>query len=189
MKDYPIVYGFDDATFQLSADSTHTYLIGVICQGIRMVRVEKDLITIDGNDATEKLIELIQRNKDHVQYIFTHTITFGGFNLVNIKEIYNKTNKPIIAVTEREVDIDSVKNALINKYPKNYKQKFKMISEAGNLYETKISTAAGKSKIYYHAIGIEVDEVEQLFQKVSIDSKLPECVRMAHIIGRAFRGY
>ena len=189
MKEYPIVYGFDDATFKLDSNSNHTYLIGVICQGVRMVRVERQKITIDGNDATKTLINLIIKNQDRVQYILTHTITFGGFNFVNIKEVYEKTKKPIIAVTEREVDIEAVKNALIRKFPKNYKNKFNMIFQAGNLYETQINTAAGKSKIYFHAKGIKVEEVLNLFPKICIDSKLPECVRMAHIIGRAFRNY
>ncbi|MBY9007682.1 MAG: DUF99 family protein [Candidatus Lokiarchaeota archaeon] len=189
MKDNPIVFGFDDATFQIDANSNETYLIGVICQGVRIVRIEKEIITIDGMDATEKLIDIILRNSDHVQYILTHTITFGGFNIINMNKIFEKTDKPIIAITEKEVNIDSVKKALIKKFPYNYKQKFDMIFQAGNLYETKIDTAAGESKIFYHVIGIDVEEVEKLFPKICIDSKLPEAVRIAHLIGRAFRNY
>jgi len=187
MKDNPIIMGCDDATFNLKQGDNKTYLIGVICQGVRVVKVQKTIITIDGDDATNQIIDLINKNRKHVQYVLTHTITFGGFNLVNMKEIYKKTNKPMIAITEREVDLDSVKIALIKKFPNIYHKKIEKIINAGNLYEKEINTAAGTSTIYFHKIGISIREAEVLLNTVSIDSKLPEPVRIAHLIGRAFR--
>ncbi len=189
MKEFPIVFGFDDATFRSKSNINKTYLIGVICQGVRIVKVEKEKIDIDGDDSSEKLITLILKNINHLQFILTHSVTFGGFNLMDMKKIFKETKKPIIAVTEREVDIDSVKEAIIKRFPNTYRLKFDMIFNAGNLYETEINTAAGKSKIFYHCIGIENEEAEKLFPKICIDSKLPEAIRIAHIIGRAFRNY
>ena len=187
MKENPIVIGFDDATFKLKSTARKTtQLIGVVCQGTRMVNVVRKEIEIDGYDATEALIELTKQNELHVQYILTDTITFGGFNIVDLNEIYNKTKKPIIAITEREVNLDSVKDALIKKFPYNYESKIQKIINAGNLYETEIDTAGGLSRIYFHSKGIDPDDVELLLQKVCIDSKLPEPVRLAHIIGKLF---
>ncbi|MFW9987742.1 MAG: DUF99 family protein [Candidatus Odinarchaeota archaeon] len=186
MKDHPITIGFDDATFNLKTINKSTQLIGVICQGTRMIKVVRDDIIIDGNDATEKLIKLVRGNEKHVQYILTHTITFGGFNLINLNEIYSKIKKPIIAITEREVDLNSVKKALKSQFPKTHKNKLRYIVEAGNLYETEINTAGGLSKIFFHCKGIEISNVESLLQKICIDSKLPESVRMAHLIGKIF---
>ncbi len=189
MKDHPIVLGIDDATFRLKNGKDYTFLIGVICQGTRLVKVEKRKIKIDGKNATKKIIDLISKNKKHIQYVCTHTITFGGFNLIDMKEIYKKTQKPLIAITEREVDLDSVKKALIHRFPKTYKKKMKNIFNAGNLYETKIETAAGFSPLYFHKIGIDLMEAQEVLKKCCIDSKLPEAVRMAHIIGRIFKDY
>ncbi len=186
MKENPITIGFDDASFELKTSVKSTQLIGVICQGTRMIRVVRDDITIDGDDATEKIIKLIRGNEKHVQYIITHTITFGGFNLINLTEIYSKIEKPIIAITDREVDFDSVKKALKGRFPNTYKNKLRYIIEAGNLYETEINTAGGLSKLFFHCKGITVKEVESLLEKVCIDSKLPESVRMAHLIGKIF---
>ncbi|MFX1364161.1 MAG: DUF99 family protein [Promethearchaeota archaeon] len=186
MKDHPISIGFDDATFDLKNSVKATQLIGVICQGTRMIRVVRDDITIDGDDATEKIINLIRDNEKHVQYILTHTITFGGFNLIDLTEIYSKTKKPIIAITERDVDLDSVNKALRSKFPDTYKSKLRYIIEAGNLYETEINTAGGLSKIFFHCKGITIQSAESLLKKLCIDSKLPESVRMAHLIGRIF---
>jgi len=186
MKDNPITIGFDDAAFELHSEIKHTQLIGVVCQGTRMVSVNRDIIMIDGDDATEKLIKLVKENEKQVQYVLTHSITFGGFNLVNLDKIYSEIYKPIIAITEREVDFDSVKNALINKFPNTYKNKLNYILGAGNLYETEINTAGGMSKLYFHCKGIEINEVESLLKKICIDSKLPESVRLAHLIGKLF---
>ena len=115
MKEHPITIGIDDATFELKSNSKKTQLIGVVCQGTRMVSVKKTEIEIDGTDATEKLIDLVRQNKEHVQFILTHTITFGGFNLINLSRIYAELEKPIIAINEREVDIEAVvKTACMN---------------------------------------------------------------------------
>ena len=187
MKENPIIIAFDDAKFELKSAVKTTQLIGVVCQGTRMIKVVKNEIQIDGNDASEKLIELVKQNEKHVQYLLLDTITFGGFNIVDLEKIYTETKKPIIAVTEREVDLDSVKRALYNKFPKSvYYKKLQYIIRAGNLYETEIDTAGGLSRIYFHSKGIDPDEVELLLQKVCVDSKLPEPVRLAHIIGKLF---
>ncbi len=186
MKDNPIVIGIDDATFELKTNAKTTQLIGVVCQGIRTVNIFRTEIEIDGNDATEKLIELVKHNEKHVQFILTHSITFGGFNLINLNKIYHELGKPIIAVNDRNVDIDSVLKAIKNKFPNTYKQKVNNIIDAGNLFNTQIETAGGLSDIYFHLKGIEINKVDSLLQKICIDSKLPECIRLAHLIGRIF---
>jgi len=112
MKDFPITIGVDDAKFKFNSESHTTDLIGIVCQGTRMVGMVKKEIIIDGDDATEVLIELIRQNEKHVQFILTDTITFGGFNIIDLEEIYTATNKPIIAVTEKEVDLNAVKKAM-----------------------------------------------------------------------------
>ncbi|HDZ54329.1 MAG TPA: DUF99 family protein, partial [Candidatus Nealsonbacteria bacterium] len=85
---------------------------------------------------------------------------------------------------DREVNIEAVSNALIKNFPKSYKNKLQHVINSGNLYKTDIKTAGGISNIYFHSKGIEINEVELLLKKVCIDSKLPECVRLAHLIGR-----
>ncbi len=186
MKENPITIGFDDAAFELNINAKYTQLIGVVCQGTRMVNVVRSEIMIDGNDATEKLIKLVKQYEKHVQYILTHTITFGGFNLINLNHVYNELNKPIIAINDRKVDIDSVIKALKKRFPDSYEKKIHHILDSGNLYNTEINTAGGTSKIFFHSKGIEINEIELLLQKICLDSKLPECVRLAHLIGRLF---
>jgi endonuclease V-like protein UPF0215 family len=186
MKDFPITIGIDDAKFKLKSGSTRTFLIGVVCQGTRLVNVLKMPIDIDGDDATIAIINLVKPIEKHVQVILTETITFGGFNIIDLEEIYNKIKKPIIAVTDRSVDLESVKEALIKKFPNAYKSKFIKIVNAGNLYKTQILTAGGMSNIFFHVKGLNINQVEQLLHKLCIDSKLPEPIRLAHIIGKLF---
>ena len=82
--------------------------------------------------------------------------------------------------------MDSVIVALQNKFPDTYKNKVSNIFDAGNLYETEINTAGGLTKLYFHCKGIKIKEIESLLKKICIDSKLPEPVRMAHLIGKVF---
>jgi len=151
-----------------------------------MVGMVKKEITIDGDDATDVLIELTKQNEKHVQYIITDTITFGGFNIIDLEKVYNNTQKPIIAVTERMVDLEAVRKAIVKKFPKKYEDKLQNIVNAGELYEAFIETAGGHSKVYFHSKGIQISEVDSLLHKTCIDSKIPEPVRLAHIIGKAF---
>ena len=185
MKDNPIVMGFDDAMYQ-GFEASKTQLIGVVCQGVRMVDTVRGEIDVDGNNSTDVLIELIKFKEKHVQYIITDTITFGGFNIMDMKRVFQEIKKPIIAVIDREINLESVKNALMKKFPDTYKEKFKLIINAGNLYQTDIKTAGGFSTLYFHSIGISINEVELLLRKTCVDSKQPECTRLAHIIGRLF---
>jgi endonuclease V-like protein UPF0215 family len=185
MKDFPITIGFDDAKFIFNSNSKTTDLIGIICQGTRMVSMVKKEIFIDGDDATEVLIELTRQNEKHVQYIITDTITFGGFNIIDLDKVFDITKKPIIAVTEKFVDLGAVRRAIIKNFPNNYEKKLQNIVNAGELYETYIETAGGYSKVYFHSKGIQISDVESLLYKICIDSKIPEPVRLAHIIGKA----
>ena len=184
MKDFPITIGFDDAKFTFNSELKNTDLIGIICQGTRIVGMVKKEILIDGDNATEVLIELTKQNEKHVQYIITDTITFGGFNIIDLEKIYRITEKPIIAVTERMVNLEAVRKAIVKKFPNNYEQKLLKIVNAGDLYETSIETAGGYSKVYFHSKGIQVSEVDSLLHKLCIDSKIPEPVRIAHIVGK-----
>jgi endonuclease V-like protein UPF0215 family len=185
MKDFPISIGFDDANFTFNSSIKTTDLIGIICQGTRMVDMVKKEIEIDGDDATEVLIELTKQKEKHVQYIITDTITFGGFNIIDIEKVFDITKKPIIAVTERIVDLEAVRKAVVKKFPNKYENKLQNIVNAGDLYETPIKTAGGYSKVYFHSKGIQISDVESLLHRVCIDSKIPEPVRLAHIIGKA----
>lgn len=185
MKVAPINIGFDDAKFEFKSTYNTTSLIGVICQGIRMVDFIRSDITIDGDDATDALISIVKQKEKHIQYIFTDSITFAGFNIIDLEKIFNQTGKPIIAITEKLVDLDAVKIALIKNFPEDFKMKFNHILNAGYLYETQLETAGGFSKIFYHCVGIKSDKVKPLLEKVCVDSKLPESVRLAHVIGKA----
>lgn len=186
MKNNPITIGFDDAKFKFKTQTKTTQLIGVVCQKTRMVSVVKKEIIIDGEDATDALIDLVKQNEKHVQYVLTDTITFGGFNVVDLDAVYKAVRKPIVAITDKEVDLESVVNAIKKNFPATYKTKLDNITKAGNLFESEIKTAGGTSKIFFHAKGIAPVEVELLLKKICIDSKLPEPIRLAHLIGTLF---
>jgi endonuclease V-like protein UPF0215 family len=187
MKDNPITIGFDDATFKLRSPSLTTKLIGVICQGIRMINVVQADITIDGEDGTKVLINLIKKLTNSVQFILTHTITFGGFNIIDLDQVYSELKTPIIAVNERKVNLVAVIQALKQKYPDDYRKKIQNIANAGDLYQLEVPTAGGLSQVYFHSKGIDVKRVESLLHKISIDAKMPECIRMAHLVGRLYK--
>ena len=186
LKDNPITIGFDGARFKFNGKQETTPLIGVVCQGTRLVKVVQKNIKIDGDDSTEAIIELADKCENDVQFILMHTITFAGFNVADIKEIFIKIKIPVIAFTERMINLNGVKEALLKTFPSTYRKKIKKIINAGELFETEVKTHGGNSKVYFHTLGYPPEEVKILMEKVSIDSKLPEAVRLAHLIGASF---
>ena len=145
----------------------------------------KPNITMD--DGGDLVTQLHTKRKKELQYVIAGTEeTTTGVNRQRIMAEKGDLMYPIIAVNDRKVNIDSVIKAIKIKFPNMYKQKILNIVDAGNLFYAQIETAGGLSDIYYHSKGIEINEVDSLLQKICIDSKLPECIRIAHLIGRIF---
>ena len=63
----------------------------------------------DGFDSTSKIIEIVKdKHFTKINAIFLDGVTFGGFNISNILEIYEKTKIPVISIMEKEPDISKM---------------------------------------------------------------------------------
>ena len=128
------ILGFDDGPFE-SKDET-VPVIGVVYRGGKypdgFLRTD---IKVDGLDATEKLVKLINssRHKQQLKVIMLDGITLGGFNIVDIKQLHKETNIPVIVINRKHPDLKEVKSALKNF--KDFEQRWKMVLDAGKIIE------------------------------------------------------
>ena len=167
------VIGIDDSPFNKFEDSK-VLVVGVIMRGGSWVDgILSTNVTVDGDDSTKKLIEMINKCKfkPQLQCIFLDGIAVAGFNVIDIKELSSKTKLPVITVIRRMPDISNIKKTLIKI---NKKEKIKLIEKAGNVVRI--------DNIFVQLTGIDLEEAKKILKIVCTRSLIPEPLRLAHLI-------
>lgn len=171
------ILGIDDAPFP-----THTkneiMLIGTIFRGGTWLDgVLRTYITGDGDDSTAKIIEMVNktRHKDQIGVIMLDGITFGGFNIANIKEIFQDTGIPLIVIMRKFPNFEKIKKALLRF--EDHKERWKSIIDAGKVYRIE-----NKEPIHIQIRGIDLEDAREIVTLSTTRSAIPEPVRVAHLI-------
>jgi uncharacterized protein len=171
------ILGIDDSPFP-----THTtdevMLVGTIFRaGNWLDGVLSTHICGDGTDSTEKIVHMVKnsRNLGQLGVIMLDGITFGGFNVVNIQEIYKATNIPVIVVMRKIPNFEGIKNAL--KRFDDWEERWQNITGAGEVYKV-----PNPEPVYIQVNGIEIDDAMEIVKISTTRSAIPEPLRVAHII-------
>jgi len=174
------VLGVDDGVF-IPHSKGLVDVVGIVFRGgYWLDGVMRTEIEVDGLDATEKIASMIIESPHYKQLriIMLSGITFAGFNVVDIKELYSKTGLPVIALTRDLPKMEEIKQALENLPEKE--KRWKAILNAGEIFE--VQTREGEEPIYMQIAGIEREDAEKIVKITSTRSNIPEPLRVAHII-------
>jgi endonuclease V-like protein UPF0215 family len=175
------IVGFDDGAFSPRSKQL-VPVIGLIYRGGEFpdgaLRTD---VEVDGTDATEKIIKLINssRHKQQLKVIMFDGITLAGFNVLDIKEINEKTGLPVIVINRKLPDLEKVKKAL-EKF-EDFEKRWKCIQNAGKIKSCRVK----EGKVYYQVVGLSDEEAEEIINLSSTRSYIPEPLRVAHIIATA----
>jgi endonuclease V-like protein UPF0215 family len=99
--------GVEDGSFEaFSEDSRSTYLCGVVIDSgvIRDVRLAE--ISVDGLDATERLLEIMDGLD--LDAVILGGITFAGFNIIDPLKIFDELMVPLIVYSGVKPDNESM---------------------------------------------------------------------------------
>lgn len=171
------ILGIDDSPFP-SHTTDDVMLVGTIFRaGNWLDGVLSTYIRGDGTDATEKIVSMVQnsRNLGQLGVIMLDGITFGGFNLVNIREIFEATKVPVIVVMRKIPNFEGIKKALKNF--QNWENRWQNVVEAGKVYKVD-----NPEPIYIQINGIEIEDAVEIVKLSTTRSAIPEPLRVAHII-------
>jgi len=174
------VLGVDDGVF-IPHSKGLVDVVGVVFRGgYWLDGVMRTEIEVDGLDATEKIASMIIESPHYKQLriIMLSGITFAGFNVVDIKELYSRTELPVIALTRDLPKMEEIKQALENLPEKE--KRWKAILNAGEIIE--VQTREGEEPIYMQIAGLERRDAEKIVKITSTRSNIPEPLRVAHII-------
>ncbi|AKB76074.1 hypothetical protein MSLAZ_2813 [Methanosarcina lacustris Z-7289] len=137
-------------------------------------------ITRDGLDATEVIGTMIKNSRHYSQLriVMLDGITYGGFNVVDIEELYRKTGLPVIVIMRSYPDLEKIRSAL--RRFSDGELRWDMIKKAGKI--EKLVTKKNRTPIYIQKVGIGAKSAEKIVCLTSIRSNIPEPLRVAHLI-------
>ena len=177
MKQQIRLLGIDDSPFTFT--DKYGTIIGVVMRGGEYLEgVLKNQVSIDGDDATYACKQMIEntRHRTQLKALLLDGIALGGFNIVDIEEIYTTTNLPVITITRDKPDFEKIKLALQKNF-KDWEKRFNLMKK-GKLHEVKTRY----NPIYVKCIGINIEEAKEIIKLSTIRGVIPEPIRVAHLI-------
>jgi len=177
MKHEIRLLGIDDSPFTFN--EKYANIIGVVMRGGSYIEgVLRNQISIDGGDATFVCKQMIEetRHRKQLKAVLLDGVALGGFNVVDIGEIYNDTDIPVITITRDKPDMAKIKNALQKNFD-DWKNRWSLISK-GELYEVETR----HNPIYVKCVGLSIDEAKEIIKLSTIRGVIPEPIRVAHLI-------
>jgi len=174
------VLGVDDGIF-VPHTKGKVDVIGVVYRGGQWLDgVMRTEVAVDGMDATEKIASMIKKSPHYnqIRVVVLDGITFAGFNVVDINELFKKVDLPVIAITREKPDLAQIKKALEN-LPEG-ERRWNAIESAGKII--KVRTRNTEEAVYMQIAGISQKDAEEILRNTSTRSNIPEALRVAHII-------
>jgi uncharacterized protein len=179
MKNEIRVVGIDDSPFDKFKDKKTT-ILGVFYRGGQFLDgVLSSSVKVDGSDSTKEIAEMVAKSKfcSQVRAIMLKGIAVGGFNVIDIQKLHEKTKIPVIVVMRKLPKIEEMEAALKKL---NMGRKLKLIKSAGEIKKA--------GKLFIQAAGIDFEKAAEIVKLTSTHSFVPEPIRIAHLIasGLAF---
>ena len=107
------VVGFDDAPFR-RWHRGDVPVVGAVFCGLRLEGVLYGRVRRDGVNSTERLAHLVTGSKfgRQLQLVLLQGIALAGFNVVDIRALYQMTRKPVLVVVRKAPRLERVRRAL-----------------------------------------------------------------------------
>ena len=173
------ILGVDDGPF--TPHRGHAPIVGVVFRGgYWLDGVLNTRIKVDGFDATDKISSMIVDSAHYrqVRVIMLDGVTFGGFNIVNIKELNALTKLPIIVVTRDKPNFNEIHAAL--RHLRRSAERWAAVQDAGQIFE--VQTRSRDERVYLEICGIQKSDARRIVQLTSTRSNIPEALRVAHLV-------
>ncbi len=178
------ILAFDDVPFQRGV-SEKTSIIGVMTRGALLIEgVFREDIQIDGTDSTQKICKIANSHpaKDQVRLLILHGTVFGGLNVVNIRQLYEETRRPVISIV-----LKPPSNSRLLAAARSILGSSKRI-EAILRDQPPFQRFFLKGKpVYASYIGLDAEDMMHTLRRLCVLSSYPEPLRIACLIASALR--
>ncbi|MCK5726811.1 MAG: DUF99 family protein [Thiotrichaceae bacterium] len=172
------VLGIDDAPFNKQHDDIINF-VGIVCSNTRFEGMLWNEADRDGTNATDAIIQMVKKSKFHQQLhlILIDGIAIGGFNIIDLPRLSKELSLPCLAVMRKLPDLAAIDRAL--QHFNDYDERIALIKNAGEIYQ--------RGDFVYQVAGCSAASAEQGLQQTTDRGKVPEALRLAHLIGAAVK--
>ncbi|MGB3264457.1 MAG: DUF99 family protein [Microcoleus sp.] len=170
------VIGFDDAPFSRTSGGLVS-VAGVVCGGTRFEGMVWGQVLPDGLDATDAICQLLLGGKflPQLHLVLLDGIAFGGFNIIDLRELASRLQIPCVAVMRRQPDLAAIEKAL--GYLPDLEYRLELLRRAGKIYAFE--------PFFFQVCGEQPEVIAAVLQRLTDTGKVPEALRLAHLIGAA----
>ncbi|AKT41998.1 DUF99 family protein [Chondromyces crocatus] len=168
------VIGVDDAPFSRDHRGD-VAIVGTVFAGSRLEGVLSARVRRDGRNATQAIAAMISSSRfaTHAQLVMLQGIALAGFNVVDLQGLHAALALPVLVVARRAPDLEAIREALLTRVPGGAR-KWTLIEQAGPMEPT-----AG---VFVQRAGLSLTDAEHVVKRLAVHGKLPEPLRMAHLI-------
>lgn len=170
------VIGFDDAPFIRHAGGCVS-ITGVVCAGTRFEGMVWGEVEQDGWDATDAIVKLLLGGKflPQLHILLLDGIGFGGFNVIDLPRLSEQLNLPCVAVMRRMPNLTAIEQA-IHRLPQP-ERRLQVLQRAGTIH--------AYPPFFFQVCGACPKVTFSVLQRLTDCGKVPEALRLAHLIGAA----
>ena len=176
------VVGVEDGSFSKEPqghDAQKALFVCILFRGKWVNDFQADMITIDGLDATEKLVSMLRRWS--FDAVMLAGVSFAGFNLVDPTVVFEEFNKPVIVISRTKPNNVAVKNALRQHF-EDWRVRWGVFEKLGPVWE--VVSMPNEPPVYVEVIGAELDWASKLIRAASLCCRVPEPIRVARLVAR-----
>ena len=156
-------------------------LAGVVMRAdLRVDGVAYARATVGGDDATEGVLKIyVQLGRADINAMILSGAVISWFNIIDIQEIFDKIQKPVICLTYEE---SPGLEWYIREYFPNPEEKLRRYQRLGQREMINLKTGY---EVYIRSFGATSEEARVLLNKFTLDGRIPEPVRVARLTARA----
>jgi endonuclease V-like protein UPF0215 family len=181
MKEQVRVLGIDDAPFHFNEGRVP--VIGALMRGPNYLEaVLATEVTVDGDDANHAIERMVNgsRYKDQIGLVMMDGVALGGFNVVDIESLHERTGLPFATITRDRPDLDAIRSAL-QKHFEDWRDRMEVISRQPiYMIDTDFSP------IFATFIGVDKATFKGMVRRSTVQGAIPEPLRVAHLIATAW---
>lgn len=170
--------GIEDGSFKKGL-SKRAILALVLFNGSGIIDVKFVKISVDGLDATNKVVNVLKTWAFDV--VMLAGVSFAGFNLIDPFVIFREFIKPVVVISRTKPNNRKVKYAL-QKHFSDWKIRWEVFKKLGTIH--KVHAFERGSPLYVEFVGGDLNWVKNLIRNLAFCSRIPEPLRVARLIAR-----
>ena len=158
---------------------TQSIMAGVVMRGdLRIDGFSVCTPTVGGSNSTEELVSMFGRlNRKDIRTWMLGGSVVSWFNIIDIYTLYEKTDTPVICVSYHPSE--GIEKYLKEYFPKDWKVRCDLLERIGPRKLIQLRTS---HSLYISVAGIGVSRARNLIDKLTIDGRVPEPIRVARTI-------